>query len=95
VFAKNESDEGFSDNAELVVYRQGSLPFLTWLKLHSPLLYNNALDIAVTDNLNAEYRFTVRYIVQSTMNNNTISITTKTNEVQVVASAQELFPALN
>jgi NADH:ubiquinone oxidoreductase subunit C len=95
VFAKNESDEGFSDNIELVLYRQGVMPFLTWLKLHSSLLYSNAIDIAVTDNLNAEYRFTVRYIIQSTTNNNTISVATKTNEVLVIASTQALFPALN
>jgi NADH:ubiquinone oxidoreductase subunit C len=94
-FTKNETNSAPIIITDIVLYRHAVVPFLTWLKLSSHLLYISALDIAVVDDLSAEFRFTVRYIVQSALNNNTLVITTKTNETLALSSVQEIYPGFN
>jgi len=58
-----------SEGLEKVVlgtHRQTILPLLTFFKLNSIFNLDTALDIAVTDILQNEFRFTTIYLLQST-----------------------------
>lgn len=89
---------GFKKNDETVhftAYRQ-SLPALAvYLKLSSAFNANNPIDCYATDRIDAKFRFTVVYTVQSIGKNNTTQLVTKTNGTLPLLSLQDIYPAFN
>jgi len=89
---------GFKKNDETVhftAYRQ-SLPALaTYLKLSSAFNANNPIDCYATDRIDAKFRFTVVYTVQSIGKNNVVQLVTKTNGTLPLLSLQDIYPAFN
>jgi NADH:ubiquinone oxidoreductase subunit C len=83
------------ETLHFTTYRQ-SLPALAaYLKLSSLFNANNPIDCYATDRIDAKFRFTVVYTVQSTGKNNTVQLVTKTNGTLPLLSLQDIYPAFN
>jgi NADH:ubiquinone oxidoreductase subunit C len=78
-----------------VVHRGCTLEAATWLKLGSVFSYDIAVDAFAVDNLDSEYRFTITYILQSSLYNTSVRLETKTKDGLVLSSIQGLYPAFN
>ena len=89
---------GFKKNDETLhftAYRQ-SLPALAvYLKLSTAFGANNPIDCYATDRIDAKFRFTVIYTIQSTGKNNAVQLVTKTNGTLPLLSLQDIYPAFN
>jgi len=79
----------------VVAYRQNLLEITTFFKLSSIYNYDIAVDALAVDVLENEYRFTVTYLIQSSTNNSSIRLETKTTENLFLISLQGIFPAFN
>jgi NADH:ubiquinone oxidoreductase subunit C len=79
----------------LVGYRQNLLELSTFLKLHSAVQCDTALDCNVIDCIDTEYRFTAIYTLQSHVGNVSYQLITKTNAVFPLVSLQSIYPAFN
>jgi len=88
-------------NTELVIDLSISVPrnslvsLATYLKLSSNLNYDMAVDAFAIDSPQNRYRFTILYLLQSSLNNNRIMIITKSTDNYAVLSLQNIFPAFN
>jgi len=79
----------------LVGYRENLLELATFMKLHSALQCDTALDCTVVDSVDAEYRFTAVYTLQSHLGNISYQLITKTNMLFPLVSLQSIYPAFN
>jgi len=76
-------------------YRSSIVELSTYLKLSSTFNLDMALDAFAIDVLEHEFRFTVVYQIQSSVNNQCVRIVTKLYDGLALGSIQELFPGLN
>jgi hypothetical protein len=88
-----------STNADLELslstYKNQTLELSTFLKLHSAVSCDTAIDCVVIDSLENAFRFTLIYIIQSSLGNNNYYLITKTNNIYPVISLQSVYPAFN
>ena len=77
------------------VYRQNLVKIATFIKLNSYVECNMAIDAFVVDNAENEFRFTVIYLLQSTSQNHSIRVITKTNSYLAILSIQSIYSAFN
>ena len=78
-----------------IAYRQLLLSSISFLKLSSIWQFDNPIDIAIVDQINHKYRFTITYLLQSSIFNYSASLYTKTDESLAIISVQSLYPAFN
>ena len=83
------------ENLTFVTYRQHMLDLATFLKLHSSIACDNAIDCFATDSIDSAYRFTITYLIQSSLANTSYSLITKTNDILPLISIQSIYPAYN
>jgi hypothetical protein len=79
----------------VIAYRQHTVELALFLKHHSALLADIALDCYVVDKLDSTWRFTVTYALNSSVGNFNFNIITKTTPILAVVSLQSVFPAFN
>ena len=79
----------------LVTYRQCTKDIALFLKLHSITLIDIAVDCFAADKIDIKYRFTIIYRFFSSLNNDSFTIVTKTNESLALVSLQDIFPSFN
>ena len=92
--AYNESHEN-SNLINVTSYRNCMLETATFFKLSSIYNCDIAIDTLAIDNIKNEYRFTVIYILQSSLFNYSLWITTKTKDGLALLSLQNIYPAFN
>jgi len=87
----------YSKNDEIVIssYKYYLLELATFLKLHSAAVCDLAVDCVVVDAPENEYRFTITYIIQSTLGNKNYYLITKTDNNFPIFSLQGVYPAFN
>lgn len=76
-------------------YRDSMSCLSTFLKLHSSIMCDTAIDCIVVDVVKEEYRYNVLYSLHSNMCNTQFRLTTRTNNVLPVASIQSIYPGFN
>jgi len=79
----------------VATYRQNMVEIVTFLRLSSVYNCDMAIDAFVVDCLENEYRFTVFYSVQSSINNVGFRLETKSTENLFLVSLQDIYPAFN
>ena len=80
---------------ETVSSRHKLRPLTAFLKLHSTIRANNAVDLTVVDFVNYKHRFNVTYQLQSLLTNTRWDVSTWASELDPILSLQVLFPAFN
>lgn len=94
----NYTSKEYNINSNLLTfisYRQHSVELATFLKLHSSCLVDTAIDCVAIDSLNSKYRFTITYMLHSSLGNIAYNIITKTNDIFPLISLQSIYPAFN
>lgn len=89
---------GYVKNDEtvcLTAYRSSMPALAAYTKLSTLFVGNNPLDCYVVDRIDSAFRFTITYTIQSTLKNNALQLTTKTNDILPLISVQNLYPAFN
>ena len=79
----------------IVSYRSSIIETATLIKLSSLINGNYAIDGFAVDNIENKYRFTVTYLIQSSISNTGFRLITKTTDILSIASLQGIFPAFN
>jgi NADH-quinone oxidoreductase subunit C len=95
VYISSYTDIIESSTYHITTYRQTILEAATILKLSSILNCNIAIDALVIDNVNHEYRFTVIYLLQSSVGNVVYRLSTKVTDFMSLLSLQSIFPGFN
>jgi len=90
-------DEEFACSGliNIISYRSSILSIATFYKLSSIFNCDSAIDAYASDSINNEYRFTISYYIQSSVNNIRYQLITKTKDWLAVISMQDLYPAFN
>ena len=89
------NNEVTSNNVYVLTPRQELRTVAAFIKMHSLLRVNNAIDLTIIDNISYEFRFNVNYQFQSTTTNSRWTLSTWISETKPMLSLQSLFPAFN
>jgi len=84
-----------SSQIAVTCYRHSTLELATFLKLSSLFAYNNVIDAFVVDSLENEFRYTVVYLLQSTIFNTGVRVYIKTKDGLALFSWQGIYPGFN